>query len=316
MMVEQGWAFDAGSEIEPWREYCENKHYSPARPEQPRPDSHYRSAMPVQFEAGELSQPVRNTSWAAFTEHHPKAHFDNDIEVGLDWHLLATLDDEFVRHALRQGEQTGSLPDKELALLAFRQLHGPHQSRTGCVSRWRVRGDHGPCGYRRGPRRRLVGESWRIFVLGETRDGSFRVWGRCSPGVAEALKSTGQRLVRQANHMDVRGLGLRLRLVGKVTRSQADESYGYLGRIKRMEVVPEGASWRSKPMIMPVEAAKSLKPGDQVFRWWDRYAARSPMPLKVVSVNRKTLTVESRSGRRWRMPLEELGGTITSPAYV
>lgn len=272
--------------------------------------------MPVQFEAGELSQPVRNTSWAAFTEHHPKAHFDNDIEVGLDWHLLATLDDEFVRHALRQGEQTGSLPDKELALLAFRQLMAPTSPERAACPDGECVEITGRVAIVEDPDEELVGESWRIFVLGETRDGSFRVWGRCSPGVAEALKSTGQRLVRQANHMDVRGLGLRLRLVGKVTRSQADESYGYLGRIKRMEVVPEGASWRSKPMIMPVEAAKSLKPGDQVFRWWDRYAARSPMPLKVVSVNRKTLTVESRSGRRWRMPLEELGGTITSPAYV
>jgi hypothetical protein len=249
-------------------------------------------------------------------KHHPSVSFDDGVEVHLDWNLLATLDDEFVQNTLRRGERTESLPEKDLARLALSQMMAPKRPEyTECPE-----GDcieiTGRVAMVKDPDRESIGESWKILVQGEAPNGSFRVWGRVSPSIAEALGPRGQRLARLEDHIDVRGLGLQVRLAAKVTRSQRDESFGLLGRIKHMEIVPQGTGRHAKPIPMPVETAQALRPGDQVFRWWDQDEARPPTPLKVVSVNRKTLTVESRSGRRWRVPLEELGGTITSPHYA
>ena len=59
---------------------------------------------------------------------------------------------------------------------------------------------------------------------------------------------------------------------------------------------------------MQVSEAQALKPGDRIYKWWDSGAmGAQQMSMRVVRVNRTTVTVDY-SGGRGRVPFNEIDG--------
>jgi hypothetical protein len=54
----------------------------------------------------------------------------------------------------------------------------------------------------------------------------------------------------------------------------------------------------------------ALVPGDRVYRWWDAGIAAEIQELTVIRVNRLTVTVETASGSRFRLPHADIAGRV------
>lgn len=299
--------FKCRQKIENWRLRCENGHpNASAIARAPDPEYHGRQVI-SSSEVDELFRPrdPSASQWDRFRADHQSVSFDDGFDAALDWGLLDALDDSWVVGMLRSGEERGELDDRDLAQLVFHQLIAPARpGRAECPASDCVE-VVGRVVVIKDPDEELVGESWKMLVQQETDGGVFRVWGRIPSGVAEVLAHRGRRLVRRREHMDIRGLGLTLRLVARVAPSELDPSFGYFNRVRKLELVLDGAEI-AEPVVMPIEDAKTLKPGDLINRWWEIGDSRPRPPLKVVSVNQKTVTVVGENGRRWRVPFAEL----------